>query len=102
LAQKRFPNEIINVPDQVLYSSSTMSILIKTFKKADTKVFKKYHKSSMDLEVSSHATWCRIILIISNVLLSSKMTPWLKRHRKLGPLISCDHMRTWQQECVSA
>jgi hypothetical protein len=90
-------NNSLNVPDHVLYSSSTMSILIKAFKKADTKVFNQFHKSSMDLEVGSYAiSWCTII---SNVLFSPQTTPWLKRHGKLG-LISCIYMRTCQQECV--
>jgi len=45
----------LNVPDQALFSSHTMSILIKAFKEADTKVFQKHCMSSFDLEVCSHA-----------------------------------------------
>ena len=85
------------ISDEVLYNSCTMSILIKAFKEADTKVFKKHNMSSFDLEVCSHAT---CFTTISNILISSVMTPWLKQHRKLGPIF-CDRMLIWQQACVS-
>jgi hypothetical protein len=45
----------LDVPDQVLYNSHTMRILINAFKEADAKVFKKHKMSSFDLEVCSHA-----------------------------------------------
>jgi len=37
---------LLNIPNKVLYSSCTMSILIQTFKEADALVFKKYNQSS--------------------------------------------------------